>query len=100
MNISFPYEYYIFAVNHKNKKSKKEEVYFVGRDSLSDYPSSWCSYKEAIHFNSLKDALTFFGEYKNYIVTNNNIFETSNPRIIKVTCVEDPIVQFNMERSL
>ena len=100
MDISFPYEYYIFAVNHKSKKSKKEEVYFVGRDSLSDYPSSWCSYKEAIHFNSVKDSLAFFGEYKNYFVTNNKMFETSNPRIIKVTCVEDPIVQCNMERSL
>lgn len=100
MDISFPYEYYILAVNHKNKKSKKEEIYFVGNDPLSDYPSSWCSYKEAIHFNSLKDLLAFFGKYKNYLVTNNNIFETSNPRIIKVTCVEDPIVQGNTERSL
>lgn len=100
MNISFPCEYYIIAVNHKGKKSKKEEVYFVGDDSLSDCPSSWCSYKEAIRFNSVKESLAFFGKYKNYLVTNNNMFETSNPRIVKVTCVEDPIVQGNMKRSL
>ena len=100
MDISFPYEYYIIAVNRKDKKDKKEEVYFVGHDYLSDYPSSWCSYKEAIHFNSVKDSLAYFGKYKNYLVTNSSMFETSNPRIIKVTCVEDPIVEGNSERSL
>lgn len=105
--ISFPYEYYIIAVNHKSSyidekiiENKNITVDFVGIDQLSGYPSGWTDYKNAIRFNSEKEALLFFGEYRKYIMKKSDWAEAYNPRIIKVTCVEDPIVQCNMERSL
>lgn len=100
MDISFPYEYYIIAVNHKGKKSKRVETCFVGINSFTDYPTGWNSYDGAVRFNTTKDALIFFGKYKEHIMTNSDVIETFNPRIIKVTCVEDPIVEGNSERSL
>lgn len=107
MNISFPYEYYLIAVNHKNSyvdeesiENKNITVDFVGLDPFNGYPFSLSSYKEALHFYSEKEALLFFGKYKESIMKSFDSFEAYNPRIIKVTCVEDPIVQGNVERSL
>ena len=104
--ISFPYEYYIIAVNHKNSYicngAIKAEITvdFVGFNPVNGYPFSLSSYKEALHFYSEKEALSFFGKYKENSMKSFDSFEAYNPRIIKVTCVEDPIVQSNMERSL
>lgn len=105
--ISFPYEYYLIAVNHKNScvdeksiENKDITVDFVGIDPVNGYPFGLSSYKEAFHFYSEKEALLFFGKYKKSIMKSFNSFEAYNPRIIKVTCVEDPIVQGNKERSL
>lgn len=105
--ISFPYEYYLIAVNHKNScgdeksiENKNITVDFVGLDPSNGYPFGLSSYKEALHFYSEKEAFLFFGKYKKSIMKSFDSFEAYNPRIIKVTCVEDPIVQGNMERSL
>lgn len=105
--ISFPYEYYLIAVNHKNScvdeksiENKNITVDFVGIDPVNGYPFGLSSYKEALHFYFEKEALLFFGKYKKSIMKSFDSFEAYNPRIIKVTCVEDPIVQGNKERSL
>ena len=101
MEISFPYEYYIIAIDHKGKQSKRVETHFAGIDSLAEYPSGFCSFKGASCFSSEREALDFFSEYKKYLITSSkDMFESFNPRIIKVTCVEDPIVEGNSERSL
>lgn len=105
--ISFPYEYYLIAVNHKNSyvdensiENKDITVDFVGIDPFNGYPFSLSSYKDALQFYSEKEALLFFGKYKERIMKSFESFEAYNPRIIKVTCVEDPIVEGNSERSL
>lgn len=105
--ISFPCEYYLIAVNHKNScineksiENKNTTVDFVGLDPSNGYPFGLSSYKEALHFYSEKEALLFFGKYKKSIMKSFDSVEAYNPRIIKVACVEGPIVQGNKERSL
>lgn len=105
--ISFPYEYYLIAVNHKSSYVNEESIEnkditvdFVGIDPVNGYPFGLSSYKEALHFYSEKEALLFFGKYKKSIMKGFDSVVAYNPRIIKVTCVEDPIVDGNSERSL
>ena len=101
MKISFPYKYYIIAIDHKGKRSKKTETTgFAGINSFSECPTGWNSFEGASRFNSKREALEFFSKYKAYLMAKSNVLESFNPRIIKVTCVEDPIVEGNSERSL
>lgn len=100
MEITFPYEYYIIAINHRGKRTQKIITGFAGINSFTNYTTGWNLFEDASHFDSERKALEFFGKYKERLMADSDMFEAFNPRIIKVTCIEDPIVEGNSERSL
>ena len=78
--------YYVIAVDH-NEGTKEKPVMrtdYVGIDWMTDYITSYQTFKNAKQFESIDEAKLFFRKRKEDILKIYIWGEPSNPRIVEV----------------
>lgn len=78
--------YYVIAVDH-NEGTKEKPVMrtdYVGIDRMTDYVTSYQTFKNAKQFEFINEAKLFFKKHREDILKIYIWGEPSNPRIVEV----------------